>query len=31
MQEVLTAKANVDKLLAAPTEQPEKEKEQSQR
>lgn len=31
MQEVLTAKANVDRLLGAPTEQPEKEKEQAQR
>ena len=31
MQEVLTAKANVDRLLGAPPEQPEKEKEQAQR
>lgn len=31
MQEVLTAKANVDRLLGAPTEQTEKEKEQAQR
>ena len=31
MQEVLTAKANVDRLLGAPQEQPEKEKEQAQR
>lgn len=31
MQEVLTAKANVDRLLGAPMEQPEKEKEQAQR
>ena len=31
MQEVLTAKANVDRLLGTPPEQPEKEKEQAQR
>ena len=31
MQEVLTAKANVDRLLGAPPERPEQEKEQAQR
>ena len=31
MQEVLTAKANVDRLLGAPSERPEQEKEQAQR
>ena len=31
MQAVLTAKANVDRLLGAPPERPEQEKEQAQR
>ena len=31
MQEILTAKANVDRLLSTAPPQPEKEKEQAQR